>query len=292
MEDSKAMVVRQQGPGQLVLSNLNDFVSFGKIMVESGMFPDVKTTAQAVVKMQAGAELGLPPLYSLQHVFITSQGKLTIDAAIMATLIKRSGTYDYQILEHTDQQCSIQMLQNGQKLGQPVVFTLDDAKRAGLTGKDPWQKYPKNLLFARAISNAARWYCPHLIGSAYTPEEMASAGGVEVRVIEEPTLVDVAGEAVVETKFPKPYATAPPPLPVERQELIIEYNAAKRAMESRGIEFKPPRRDISNADLVEFTGGLREKVRMWDDDAKAKAAYQAAEDQKPVEAEEALVGVS
>jgi len=176
----------------------------------------------------------------------------------------------------------------GQKR-QPKFGTSRDGKR-----------YPNEFWYEqggqKALRNAKQKLIPEPIKQKLLAEYV-EAGKVR-RVVEkppcatEPTLVDVAGEAVVETKFPKPYATAPPPLPVERQELIIEYNAAKRAMESRGIEFKPPRRDISNADLVEFTGGLREKVRMWDDDAKAKAAYQAAEDQKPVEAEEALVGVS
>lgn len=205
--DCTAVAVRPQAQGQLILGSLNDFLAFGKIMVESGMFPDVKTTAQAVVKMQAGAELGLPPLYSLQHVSITSQGKLTIDAAIMANLIKRSGTYDYQILEHSGERCSIQMLQNGQKLGQPVVFTLDDARRAGLADKDVWKKYPKNLLFARTISNAARWYCPHVIGNAYTPEEMSSAVGVQVQVLDEP-----AEAPRSQTDAPEPTAAPTPPV--------------------------------------------------------------------------------
>jgi hypothetical protein len=54
------------------------------------------------------------------------------------------------------------------------TFSLDDARRAGLTSNPTWKSYPRNMLFARALSNGARWFCPDVFnGPVYTPEELA-----------------------------------------------------------------------------------------------------------------------
>ena len=53
---------------------------------------------------------------------------------------------------------------------------MDDAKAAGLTSKDNWKKYPRNMLFARAISNGQKWYAPDVYNgvTVYTPDEMGA----------------------------------------------------------------------------------------------------------------------
>ena len=42
---------------------------------------------------------------------------------------------------------------------------MEDAKRAGLGGKDNWRKYPKAMLRARCISGALRAWAPDAIGA-------------------------------------------------------------------------------------------------------------------------------
>jgi hypothetical protein len=54
-----------------------------------------------------------------------------------------------------------------------TVFTMPDAERAGLTKNNPnWQRYPANMLRARAISNAARMGWPDILNGLYSAEEM------------------------------------------------------------------------------------------------------------------------
>jgi len=46
----------------------------------------------------------------------------------------------------------------------------EDAKKALTKNID---KFPKNMLFARAISNGVKWFCPDVFsGPVYVPEEM------------------------------------------------------------------------------------------------------------------------
>ena len=61
------------------------------------------------------------------------------------------------------------MIFEQRKIGNST-FTIDDAKKAGTKNVD---KFPKNMLFARAMSNGVRWYTPDIFnGSVYTPEEL------------------------------------------------------------------------------------------------------------------------
>jgi len=140
----------------------------GKAFHESGMFTDIKSAAQAVVKIQAGAEIGIPPFASMSGIHII-QGKPTIGAGLIASTVKGSGKYDYRVIQQDEKACSIDFFQGKEKLGNST-FTIEDAKKAGTKNLD---KFPKNMLFARAISNGVKWFCPDVFsGPVYVPEEM------------------------------------------------------------------------------------------------------------------------
>lgn len=142
-------------------------LSIGKAFAESGMFPDIKSAAQAIVKIQAGQEIGIPPFAAMSGIHII-QGKPTIGAGVMASCVKGSGKYDYRVVESTEQVCSIDFFQGKEKIGNST-FTIADAKKAGTKNLD---KFPKNMLFARAMSNGVKWFTPDVFaGPVYTPEE-------------------------------------------------------------------------------------------------------------------------
>ncbi len=138
------------------------------LYVESGAFTDVKSVAQAFVKIKTGYDLGFrSPHIALAGIHFI-QGKAVIGANLLASLIKDSGRYDYRITKHTDQECEVefyQRLHDGQwaKMGVPVSYTMQDAAKAQLTGKDNWKKHPKAMLFAACIRQGARYYCADVL---------------------------------------------------------------------------------------------------------------------------------
>ncbi len=153
---------------EIVKSSLTEIMSIGEAFYKSGMFTDIKSAAQAVVKIQAGAEMGIPPFAAMSGIHIIV-GKPTVGAGLMAANVKGSGKYDYRVIEQTDKICSIDFFQGKEKLGNST-FTIDDAKKAQTKNID---KFPKNMLFARAISNGVKWFCPDIFnGPVYVPEEM------------------------------------------------------------------------------------------------------------------------
>lgn len=176
-----------------------------KALAESGYFADAKSLAQAVVKVMAGAELGLAPFASMAGIHII-QGRPALGANVIATLIKNDPRYDYRVLELTDTVCRIQFYEAGQACG-VSEFTAQDAKKAGTKNMD---RYAKNMLFARAMSNGAKWFVPGVFGGApiYTPEELGADvdgdGDIVEGVLVETTPPAKATRPVVAEVEPEP----------------------------------------------------------------------------------------
>jgi len=157
---------------QLAVINTQDMMSIAKAFAESGMFTDCKSVAQAVVKIQAGKEFGIQPFASMSGIHII-QGKPTIGAGLMAARVKGFGKYDYKVLQHDDTICAIEFFDKSKGTKESLgvsTFTIADAKKAGTKNLD---KFPKNMLFARAMSNGVKWYVPDIYETpVYVPEEM------------------------------------------------------------------------------------------------------------------------
>ena len=155
---------------QELIKSSADAISIGETFYKSGMFADIKSAQQAVVKIMAGAEMGISPFQAMSGIHII-QGKPTIGAGLMASRVKARGKYNYKVTEMTDKVCTIDFLEGGQIIG-TSSFTIEDAKKAGTKNLD---KFPRNMLFARAMSNGVRWFCPDIYeGPVYVPEEMES----------------------------------------------------------------------------------------------------------------------
>ena len=212
VDESKALTV----PNHAL--SFADIQSMGDAFFKSGMFPTLKSAAQAVVKIQAGRELGLGPVYSMQRLYMVD-GKLGMAAETMGALLKQSGKYNYRVKKHTDQKCSIIFYEKGQEV-YISTFTMADAKRARLIKPGgAWEKYPRALLFSRALSQGQRIVGPDSsVGGAYTLEELDSIGtnmpdvtptegGNTGTSAQEPTQIDEGSEPETpEVDTDNPYA--------------------------------------------------------------------------------------
>ena len=153
---------------------------------ESGYFKDVQSKAQAIVKVMAGAELGLPPFASMTGIHII-QGKPVLGANVLATLVKNDPRYNYHIVTAPADQEKEMFLEWSEGILKVGIagYTMEEAKKAGLTNKDNWKKYPSDMLFARAISRGARRFAPGIFGGSpvYTPDEMGADVDEEGNVV-------------------------------------------------------------------------------------------------------------
>jgi hypothetical protein len=180
----------------MALGTLEDPERLGRLLATSGYFSDARDAAQAVVKVLAGAELGFGPIASMTGVYIV-KGRVTLSANLMAAAVKRSGRYDYRVAEHSATRAAIEFYDGAKQIG-TSEFTMEDATRAGLAGGENWRKYPANMLFARAMSNGAKWFCPDVFSGSpvYTPDELGAD-------------VDAEGDVIVESSPPPPQVFEP-----------------------------------------------------------------------------------
>lgn len=166
-----------------IIRTMDDAERAAKAMVASGFFADSKQASQAVVKILAGQELGFGPFASMTGVNII-QNKPVLAANLMAAAVKRQGKYNYRVIRLDDTGCELEFYEGAQAVGKSK-FEKADAEKAGLTNKDNWKKYPRNMYFARALSNGQKWYAPDVFNGAtvYTPDELGAVEDADGNVI-------------------------------------------------------------------------------------------------------------
>lgn len=188
-------IAEENGHAATVLARMSsdiagmDVRTLGTVLVKSGYFQDTREIAQAVVKVLAGRELGFGPIASMQGVYIV-KGRVTLASNLVAAAIQRSGRFRYRVSKLDRTGCMItffeRMGSNWEELGEST-FDPKDAADAGLAGSQTYKSFPRNMYFARALTNGARWYCPEVFnGPVYTPDELGATVDADGQVIDVP----------------------------------------------------------------------------------------------------------
>lgn len=144
------------------------------MLVKSGFLPrGIDTAEKAIAIILKGREMGIPPMQAFAHIAIV-EGKPTMSAELMRSQIFRlvPGAV-FEILELSNQGCTIRAGRPGRKTTD-FSWGPDEARAAGLLGKQNWQRYPKAMYLARVTAEAARaLFADALMGVSYTHEELA-----------------------------------------------------------------------------------------------------------------------
>ena len=188
------------GGTSITMEIVNISRAVGALCKESGAFPDVKSEADGALKVLHGYSMGLPPTYSLRHIYIIrAEGKdgtqyppsFGMSAELMAGLIRRSTCYDYKIGRNDDKVAAIEFyrLKNSKwKLVHMEQYGIADAQRANLTNRGQWIKDPKTMLFWACMRKGFRKACPELAAG------FSLRGGLDVAVNGDVGEVDIDPE--------------------------------------------------------------------------------------------------
>jgi hypothetical protein len=184
--------------------SMRDLSDVATLIFNSKVFGDLQTKEAAAIKIIAGAEYGFTPFQSMS-MFDFIQGRPSLNAHGKATLINSSGDFRLKIKELTSTNCVIDVYRKSDQGEWKVIgtnsFSIEDAKQAELTGgknAHSWKKFPRNMLFARCVSNIWRWECAELNKRRFKPEEIAEFEAPEQLAEEtEP----IAAEPVDRTAF-------------------------------------------------------------------------------------------
>jgi hypothetical protein len=125
-----------------------------------------------------GAELGLGPMQSLNSIHVI-EGRTAMSPELMRAMVARHG-HRIDVIENSATSCEVKGIRSDTGSMATVRWTMEDAKLAGLAGKNNWKTYPRAMLLARATSELCRIVFPDVIaGLSYTPEEVSSIAGIE-----------------------------------------------------------------------------------------------------------------
>jgi hypothetical protein len=148
-------------------------MEMAETMLRSGLLPQsIKSAGQVIIIAMAGRDFGLTATQSLRCIHVI-QGRPTMSAELLAGLVMKHPACDYfQMVESTPESATYETHRKGHPRPSTIRYTLDDAKRAGLTGKDVWKSHPAAMLRARASAALARAVYPDATLGMYATEEM------------------------------------------------------------------------------------------------------------------------
>lgn len=130
-------------------------------------------TSGIIAILLTSRELGLPPMACLNGGLYHIDGKVSISAQMMNTLLLKAGhRADIHILN--EKKCVLHFKRADRKEIVEYTYTIEDAQKAGYLNKNNYKAHLKDMLFCRCLSGGARKICPDAIGNAYVHGELAS----------------------------------------------------------------------------------------------------------------------
>lgn len=149
-----------------------------------------------------GAEIGIGPMQALAKIDIV-EGRPAPRAELARALALAAG-HEVWVEEQTNTKVTVCGRRRGSTQVQTSTWTLDDAKKAGLAGRANYQKYPRQMLLARASAELVRMAFPDVLGGiAYFAEEL-DGDGPDVPVVQAAAAPVAKGNKRKLTAAPEP----------------------------------------------------------------------------------------
>lgn len=147
----------------------NQIERMANAAAKSGLF-GVKNPDQALALMLVAQAEGVHPARAMQEYHVI-QGRPALKAdAMLARFQAAGGKVEWK--EYTDQKV-IGVFSHPQGGSISIEWTMLRAQAAGLSGKETWKAYPRQMLRSRVISEGVRTVYPGVATGSYTAEEVA-----------------------------------------------------------------------------------------------------------------------
>lgn len=253
--------------------NIAEAISLSERLVKSQMvaktFRDSPVDVLAII--MRGAELGLPPMTSLDALQIVN-GKVTLKAETMTALCRRrSDVCKYIRLVKSD---ATECIAETHRVGDPdkttMGFSMADAKAAELLGNATWKKYPAAMLRARCLSALCKAVYSDLMLGLYDPDEVENMAPVATLPEAKPLpkvakMVDVT------------------PVVTMKSNVAEVVNEARQALAEKVISGMEPEMAMRAMAPLETGGGFAEMKNIGMENAKAIVAKHLGAVESPSE---------
>ncbi|MFF7130041.1 recombinase RecT [Streptomyces sp. NPDC008240] len=172
---------------------------FCQSLADTPLLPDAyrRNPASVLWAMEYGRALGLDVVTTINTIHVI-KGKPTQSADLMLSRAREAG-HRVRIRQEPGSCTASIWRSDDPEFENTITWTYDDAVTAGLCElrngqpysrsskgeKQSWEKYPRAMLRARAISECVRTACPEVLhGAIYTPEELGARVDAEGMPVE------------------------------------------------------------------------------------------------------------
>lgn len=146
---------------------LSEMESMARHIVASKLF-GAKDIPQAMSLMLLAQAEGVHPMTAIQDFDIVQGRPARKTHSILARFQAAGGSVAWEEISGT-RACGTFSHKSGGSVR--VEWTIQQAQKVGLTGKDNWKNYPQAMLRARCIAEGVRAVYPGAIGGALSVEE-------------------------------------------------------------------------------------------------------------------------
>lgn len=156
---SNQEIMAQDNSGFMQVNTLDAAIKCSELIAASSFCPKgyMGQAGNVLVALQMGQELGLKPMQALQNIAVIN-GRPSLWGDAMIAVCRQSKDWEF-VTESYDEVSKVATCIAKRKNEPEVIrtFSVDDAKVAGLLGKDgPWKTYPKRMCQMRARGFALR----------------------------------------------------------------------------------------------------------------------------------------
>lgn len=203
-------------------------VEYARFISEGDLLPVAyrKKPANVLIAIGLARALRIEPTQALYEVYVVN-GRPSVSANLMAALVRRAG---HRLRVDGDATTCTATLIRSDDPEAPftATWTLDQARLAGLAGKDTWKQYPAAMLRARAIADVVRQGASEaVLGMQYAREELQDV-----------TVVDVADSpriSAADFLTPAPHVEDDPPVEAPVVEEQVETGEAISDRQRRAL---------------------------------------------------------
>jgi hypothetical protein len=181
------------------LMTIDDMQKLAQNIAHGGLFQAFKNVDHTMTLMMLCQAEGIHPIMALRRYDII-QGRPALKSdAMLADFQQRGGKVGWDVMSDTEVKATFE----APGLSKPVTvsWTIEQAKRAGIAGKDNWKNYPRAMLRARVVSEGIRAAMPGIVAGVYTPEEVQDFAM-------DPQPTQQSGQKVVDVEVAKPQEPA------------------------------------------------------------------------------------
>lgn len=169
------------------VERIEQYWRLANMLVKSRMVAQ-KEPEQAMAILLKAHELGVPAMQAFASIHFFD-GKIVTGSDLMAGLAAQRCGVRWKVERWDDEACSMVFSRPGWE-SIAADFTMKDAARAQLTGKDNWKKYPKDMLRWRAMARGIRTIAPDYFTGIYLEDEIEQAPYVQPTTVVEPSRTD------------------------------------------------------------------------------------------------------